>query len=160
MTVKEKTRVTGKTDKSILLVEDSEDEVELALRALHHDGVPRTIHVVRDGVEALEWLLGPDAESRADLPAVVLLDLQLPRLGGIDVLRRLRASARTRYLPIVILSSSRNNADIEASYREGASSFVRKPDNYKGYVDAARHLAAYWLSLNELPRPHDDTVPA
>jgi two-component system, response regulator len=139
--------------RSILLVEDNEDDVELTLRAFARSEVLHEITVVRDGAAAVDYLLHRDA--RADAPEVVLLDLKLPRLDGLEVLRRLRADERTRRLPVVVLTSSDEEQDLAACYDLGANSFVRKPVDFARFVHAANQLGSYWLELNEpapLPR--------
>jgi two-component system response regulator len=130
----------------ILLVEDSEDDVELTLRALRRSGIRSRVEVARDGAAALEYLEGTPA-----LPALVLLDLNLPKLSGLEVLERLRAHPRTRLLPVVILTSSRDDADLVKSYSLGANSYVRKPVDYDAFLEAARQLGQYWLGINEAP---------
>ena len=135
----------------ILLVEDNEDDVELTLRAFARSEVHYEIVVVRDGVQAVEYLLRRD-EADGGAPQIVLLDLKLPRVDGFEVLRRLRADARTRRLPVVVLTSSDEEQDIAACYDLGANSFVRKPVDFARFVDAARQLGGYWLDLNE-PAP-------
>jgi two-component system response regulator len=130
----------------ILLVEDSEDDVELTLRALRRSGIQSRVEVARDGVAALDYL-----QRGTPLPSVVLLDLNLPRLSGLEVLERLRAHPRTRLVPVVILTSSRDEADLARGYALGANSYVRKPVDYDAFMDAARQLGQYWLQLNEAP---------
>jgi two-component system response regulator len=138
----------------ILLVEDNEDDAALALRAFHKNEPGREIHVAEDGVIALEFLHGRNGEAPAHpLPRVVLLDLKLPRLDGHQVLQRIRQDARTRILPVVMLSSSAEETDIARSYALGANSYVRKPVSFSDFMLAAKQLDAYWLSLNETP-PH------
>ena len=134
-------------ERRLLLVEDNEDDIELTLRAFRKHGLKHPIDVARDGEEALRLLLDPARE----LPAVVLLDLKLPLIGGLDVLRRLRADARTELLPVVVLTSSKEDSDLLESYRLRANSYVRKPVDFTAFVEAARHLGLYWLELNELP---------
>ncbi len=138
--------------KTILLIDDSQDDEELTRRALQENQIPNDIVVARDGVEALEYLLGPGCESR-DLPQLTLLDLKLPRVDGLEVLRRLRADARTRLLPVVVLTSSKREEDILSSYQLGANGYVRKPVNYVEFSEAVRQLSNYWLVLNQLPPP-------
>jgi CheY-like chemotaxis protein len=130
----------------ILLVEDSEDDIELTLRALRRSGIQSRVEVARDGVAALDYL-----QRGTPLPSVVLLDLNLPRLSGLEVLERLRAHPRTRLVPVVILTSSRDEADVARGYALGANSYVRKPVDYDAFMDAARQLGQYWLQLNEAP---------
>ena len=136
----------------ILLVEDQDDDVELTLRAFSRSNIANEIVVVRDGEEALDYLFtsGPYADRDPSLtPSVVLLDLNLPKVSGLDVLRRMRADTRTRRLPVVVLTSSNEERDVIASYDLGANSFVRKPVDFAQFIEAAHHLGLYWLVLNE-----------
>lgn len=136
-------------DKTILLVEDNPDDVALTLRALEHNKIGNRVELARDGAQAIERLL---AEGRADpLPQVVLLDLKLPKVDGLEVLRAIRADERTRLLPVVILTSSREDQDMLRGYQLGANSYIRKPVDYAQFVEAVRHLGLYWLVLNEPP---------
>ncbi|GBD29074.1 Response regulator rcp1 [bacterium HR32] len=138
----------------ILLIEDNPDDVALTLRALRTHRVANEVVVVEDGVEALEYLLGEGKYAGRDLrdqPAVVLLDLKLPKVDGLEVLRRLRADDRTRLLPVVVLTSSKEEQDLVASYSLGANSYVRKPVDFEQFVEAVRQLGLYWLLLNEPP---------
>ena len=138
--------------KTILLVEDNPDDAELTLRAFRKNRIHNDIHVVCDGAEAVDWLLGTEAAPRTgELPAVVLLDLKLPKLDGLEVLRRIRANERTRLLPVVILTSSKEEGDLIAGYRLGANSYVRKPVDFGDFLEATRQLGLYWLVLNEMP---------
>jgi two-component system response regulator len=132
----------------ILLVEDDADDAELTKRAFARSRVTNPIEVVRDGSEALERLLGPEA---GPLPALVLLDLKLPRVDGLEAVERLRADARTRLLPIVILTSSREERDLAEGYRLGANSYVRKPVDFAAFEEAIDQIGTYWLVLNESP---------
>lgn len=134
----------------ILLVEDNPNDELLTLRVLqkHHLGNPVT--VVRDGVAALDHLHGPEAAVR-ELPALVMLDLQLPKVSGLEVLRRIRAEERTRLLPVVVLTSSDEERDIQESYRSGANSYVRKPVDFAEFSEAVRQLGFYWLIINQVP---------
>ncbi len=139
----------------ILLVEDNPDDVDLTLRAFERSRVRNEVIVVRDGAEALDYLFSTGAfagRPAGDMPEVVLLDLNLPKLHGLEVLKRLRADDRTRLLPVVVLTSSREDQDIIRSYHLGANSYVRKPVDFAQFVDAARQLGLYWLVLNERPR--------
>lgn len=138
----------------VLLVEDNPDDVALTLRAWKNSGIANRVAVVPDGAAALEYLLGPDAASRP-LPAVVLLDLNLPKVDGLEVLRRLRAADRTRALPTVILTSSREEQDIAAGYRLGCNSFVRKPVEFGEFAAAVGQLGLYWLLLNQPPQDRE-----
>ena len=141
---------------AILLVEDNDDDAELTLMAFRAAHISNSVVRVRDGVEALDYLWGRDGYAGRDpndLPAVVLLDLNLPRLGGLDVLAAIRAGAHTKHLPVVVLTSSDEEEDRLAAYRQFVNSYVRKPVNYDQFVTAARDLGLYWLVLNRpLPR--------
>jgi two-component system response regulator len=140
--------------RTILLVEDNPYDVELTLRAFQASKIKNEIVVVRDGKEALDYLFGTGAYAGRDLrnaPEVVLLDLKLPKVDGHEVLRRMRADARTRRLPVVVLTSSNEEQDVIASYDLGANSFMRKPVDFAQFTDAARQLGLYWLVLNEPP---------
>jgi two-component system response regulator len=140
--------------KVILLVEDNPDDELLTLRALRKTGVQNEVVVAHDGVEALDYLFasGPHAgRDPAAVPQLVLLDLKLPKVGGLEVLKRLRSDERTRRLPVVILSSSREQRDMLDGYGFGANSYVRKPVNFEQFVKAVELLRRYWLVLNEDP---------
>jgi two-component system response regulator len=142
------------TDKVILLVEDNPDDELLTLRALRKNDVTGEVVVARDGVEALDYLFGTGAHAGRDtgvMPQLILLDLKLPKIDGLEVLRRLRADERTRLLPVVILTSSREQQDMLEGYGLGANSYVRKPVNFEQFVRAVEQLKLYWLILNEAP---------
>lgn len=142
------------SEKVILLVEDNPDDEALTLRALKNNNIRNEVVVAHDGVEALDYLFGTGAyEGRnvKDLPQVVLLDLKLPRLDGLEVLRRLRADKRTEVLPVVILTSSKEDVDLISGYRLGANSYIRKPVDFQQFSEAVRQLGLYWLVLNEHP---------
>jgi two-component system response regulator len=134
---------------AILLVEDNRDDELLTLRALQKNNLGNEVVVARDGAEALELLLGGD--SARLVPQLVLLDLKLPKVGGLEVLKRLRADPRTRLLPVVILTSSKEERDLIEGYLMGANSYVRKPVDFTEFVDAARQLGLYWLLVNQPP---------
>jgi CheY-like chemotaxis protein len=137
----------------LLLVEDNPDDEALTLRALERHNLANEIRVARDGVEALGQLFedGEDCtRARALLPQVVLLDLKLPRIDGLEVLRRMRSHERTRRVPVVVLTSSTEEQDIVRSYDLGANSYVRKPVDFDQFLEAARQLGLYWLVLNEV----------
>lgn len=134
---------------AILLVEDEPDDVELTTLALRKSRVANQVIVARDGVEALELLHGPDGLT--ELPALVLLDLKLPRVDGIEVLRAIRSNERTRFLPTVVLTSSREERDLIETYKLGVNSYVVKPVDFDQFVDAAREIGLYWLLLNNRP---------
>ena len=140
--------------KVILLIEDNPDDEELALLAFQQSNVANEVVVARDGVEALDYLFGTGPHAGRDvavLPQVVLLDLKLPKVDGLEVLRRVRADPRTRRLPVVVLTSSKEEQDMIESYDLGANSYVRKPVDFVQFLDAARQLQLYWLVLNEAP---------
>lgn len=131
----------------ILLVEDNPDDEELTLRALRKQNIANEIVIARDGVEALDYLFGVDNP----LPNLVLLDLNLPKVGGLEVLQRLRNEPRTRFLQVVVLTSSDEDRDLIDGYRLGANSYVRKPVDFNQFLDAVRNLGLYWLVLNQSP---------
>ena len=133
--------------RTLLLVEDNPDDEALTLRAFRKHNLSNEVMVAHDGVEALEMLHG----GNHPLPQVVLLDLKLPRLDGLEVLKRLRGDERTKHLPVVVLTSSQEERDLVESYRLGANSYVRKPVDFAEFVDAVGHLGLYWLVLNRLP---------
>ncbi len=138
----------------ILLVEDNPDDIELTRLALSKANVLNEIVVATDGVEALDYLFGTGRYAGRDMrvmPAVTLLDLKLPKVDGIEVLRRIRADERTSVLPVVVLTSSREEQDVITSYRLGANSYIRKPVDFEQFTDAVRQLGLYWLLLNENP---------
>jgi two-component system, response regulator len=137
----------------ILLVEDNPDDEALALRAFAKLNISNKVIVARDGVEALDYLFGTGAHASSppSLPALVLLDLKLPRIDGLEVLQRIRQNEKTQILPVVILTSSREEQDIVQGYNLGANSYVRKPVDYNEFVQAVSQLGVFWLLLNELP---------
>lgn len=140
----------------ILLVEDNDDDVALTLRAFRKANIANAVVVARDGAEALDYLFGTGAHAGRDVaqvPAVVLLDLKLPRVDGLEVLRRLRADPRTRLVRTIILTSSREEPDVHASYELGACSYIRKPVEFDKFLQAVGTLGVYWLLLNETPPP-------
>ena len=141
-------------EKMILLVEDNADDEELTLRALRKAKIANEVVVTHDGGEALDFLFGTGAHADRDtshMPAVVLLDLKLPKLNGIDVLNRMRADPRTRLLPVVVLTSSSQDEDMLNSYESGANSYVRKPVDFSAFASAVTQLGMYWMLLNEMP---------
>jgi two-component system response regulator len=140
--------------KTILLVEDNADDEALTFRALMKNNIGNQLVVVRDGVEALDFLFGTGQYSGWDVslvPQVVLLDLNLPKVSGLEVLRQLRADERTKHLPVVILTSSNEEQDRLHGYDYGANSYVRKPVDFNQFIEAVRQLGLYWLILNEQP---------
>jgi two-component system response regulator len=141
-------------DKMILIVEDNPDDEALTIRALRKNHIGNRLVVVRDGAEALDFLFCTGVYSNRDpndLPQTILLDLKLPKVDGLEVLKRIRANERTSLLPVVILTSSNEERDLLQSYRNGANSYVRKPVDFNEFLDAARQLGLYWLVLNEAP---------
>jgi two-component system, response regulator len=138
---------------AILLVEDNASDEVLTLRALKKAGFANPVAVVRDGAKALDYVFsqGSHAGRTGDLPRLVMLDLNLPKLSGLEVLRRIRADARTRSLPVVILTSSREDRDVSGGYSNGANSYVVKPVDYARFAEAIRQLGQYWLQLNVAP---------
>jgi len=138
-------------DQVVLLVEDNEADVKLTRRAFAKAGFAARLDVVADGVEALDYLHGSDGNPPGPLPDVVLLDLNLPRLSGHDVLERIRAAERTRRLPVVVLTSSVEEGDVAKSYDRGANSYVRKPVAFDAFIEATRYMGTYWLKINHRP---------
>ncbi|MDQ1362609.1 MAG: hypothetical protein QG652_469 [Pseudomonadota bacterium] len=140
--------------KIILLVEDNPDDEALTLRAIKKNNILNEVMVARDGVAALDYLLGTGDHAGRDireLPQLVLLDLKLPRIDGLEVLRRLRSEAHTRLLPVVILTTSNEERDIISGYQLGANSYIRKPVDFEQFMEAVRQLGLYWLVLNVAP---------
>ncbi len=137
----------AKEKKMILLVEDNQDDIDLTLRSFKKNNITNEVVVARDGEQAVEILTAPDAVN----PIVVLLDLKLPKLGGREVLKRIRANAKTKLLPVVILTSSAEEKDLVNGYSLGANSYVRKPVDFDQFVEAVKNLGLYWLIINEPP---------
>ena len=142
-------------NKTILLVEDNDDDVALTLRAFKRSHLMNPVTVVRDGVEALDFLLarGSYGDKGLALPTLVILDLKLPKLDGLGVLKAMRANPRTALLPTVILTSSKEEQDVVAGYSLGANSYVRKPVDFAEFLEAVKVLGIYWLALNQVPPP-------
>lgn len=141
-------------ERSILLVEDNPDDEALAMRALRKNNILNEVVVARDGAEAVDYLFGTGSYAGRDMgimPSVILLDLKLPKIDGLEVLRRLRADERTKLIPVVILTSSREDEDLIKGYKYGANSYIRKPVNFAEFVEAIGKLGVYWLLLNEPP---------
>lgn len=137
------------TKQTILVVDDNPDDVELTLRVLRSHRIANDVQVARDGVEAMALL---EKASDQELPSLVLLDLKMPRMDGLEVLRRIRANPRTKHLPVTVMTTSREERDIVASYELGANSYVQKPVEFEEFEDAVRYLGLYWLILNVAPR--------
>ncbi len=141
-------------EKHILLVEDNPDDVELTLRAFQKNRIMNAVQVVTDGAEALDYLFGTGNYANRDIsqkPTVILLDLKLPKVDGLEVLKRLRADPRTQLIPVVILTSSKEEQDILNGYANGANSYIRKPVDFEQFIEAVGQLGLYWLLLNEKP---------
>lgn len=138
----------------LLIVEDNPEDLDLALRAFRQSKLTNKIHVARDGVEALEFLFGDGASKGpvSDAPKVVLLDLKLPKIDGLEVLRRIKGDPRTRSIPVVVLTSSREQRDVVESYKLGVNSYIVKPVNFERFADTVRQLGLYWLLHNEPPQ--------
>lgn len=140
--------------KPILLVEDNPDDELLTLRALKKNNIENEVIVTRDGSEALDYLFGTGTFAGRDLnimPQVILLDLKLPKVNGLEVLTQLRSNSRTRFLPVVILTSSKEEQDLMSGYSMGCNSYIRKPVDFNQFVEAVKNLGLYWLVLNETP---------
>ena len=142
------------SDRTILLVEDNPDDIELTLRALKKINIANDVGVAHDGEEALEYLAGAGnfaSRDKNDLPIVVLLDLKLPKVDGLEVLRHIRSDPTTKLLPVVILTSSAEERDVVSGYSLGANSYIRKPVNFDQFIESVRQLGLYWLVLNQAP---------
>ncbi|MBI2857571.1 MAG: response regulator [Chloroflexi bacterium] len=137
--------------KTILLVDDNEHDIFLAERALKKNNVGDRIIVARDGVEALDYLLGQTDKEDGETPSVVLLDLKMPKLGGVEVLRKMRANPATRYLPVVVLTASREDSDRLQSYASGCNAYVAKPIDFQEFSEAVKNIGEFWLALNQTP---------
>ncbi len=142
--------------RNILLVEDDPNDVDLTRRAFRKSNIVNELVVVRDGVQALDYLFGAGeyaGRDICDVPSIILLDLKLPKVGGIEVLGRIRSEEQTRLIPVIILTSSGESQDLTAGYRLGANSYVRKPIRFEDFIQAVQQLGYYWLTMNEPPPP-------
>ena len=140
--------------KSVLLVEDNADDIELTLRAFRKHNLAGDVNVVQDGAEALDYLFCTGDYADRDpshQPAVILLDLNLPKIGGLEVLKRIRKHKTTRLLPVVVLTTSKEDRDLIQAYSSGANSYIQKPVDYQEFLNALKCLGTYWLNLNEVP---------
>jgi CheY-like chemotaxis protein len=147
--------MTTTNEVEILLVEDNPNDVELTLRALKKNNLTNKVHVVKDGAEALEYIFANGAYAQRkieDHPRVILLDLKLPKIDGLEVLRRIKSDDRTKVIPVVVLTSSKEERDLVESYRLGANSYITKPVDFESFVKAVSELGLYWLLLNQPPR--------
>lgn len=140
--------------KTILLVEDNSDDELLTIRALKKNHLVNDIIVVRDGAEALDYLLGKNTDDKLKnpLPTLIILDLKLPKIDGLEVLKRIRNEEHTKLIPVVVLTSSKEQQDVIASYGFGANSFIRKPVDFNKFVEVASSIGVYWLAMNEFPK--------
>ncbi|NMG48578.1 response regulator [Azoarcus communis] len=139
-------------DRPILLIEDNPDDEALTLRAFGKNGITNPVVIARDGVEAIDYLNGTGTHAGRDLtvmPVLILLDLKLPRIDGLEVLRRIRAGEHTAMLPVVVLTTSRETRDLQQAYRLGANSYIRKPVDYERFIQVVGQLGVYWLTINE-----------
>lgn len=144
-------------EETILLVEDNPDDVELTMRAFRKNNIANNVVVVRDGAEALDYLFGKGAYSDRnpkDTPRIILLDLKLPKIDGLQVLARLRDFEYTKLVPVIILTSSKEEHDLITGYKSGANSYVRKPVDFNEFVEAVRNIGLYWLLINETPHQY------
>jgi len=140
--------------RKILLVEDNPDDIELTLRAFRKYRLAEEIIVKRDGQEALEYFFSVNGKTKhppPQTPALVLLDLKLPKLGGLEVLKKMKSHEATKHIPVVILTSSKEDSDLMNSYHIGCNSYIRKPVNYDEFINIVRHMGIYWLDINEFP---------
>ena len=135
----------------ILLVEDNPDDEALTVRAFSRSNVANELDVVRDGQQALDYIFGTDEKPAMPAPALILLDLKLPKIDGIDVLKKVRGDSRTKMIPVVILTSSNEDSDLIAGYGNGANSYVRKPVDFEQFADSVKQMGLYWLVVNESP---------
>jgi two-component system, response regulator len=146
--------MTAPNQVELLLVEDNQDDLDMTLRALRKANLANRMHIARDGVEALDFLFCEGihkARAAADLPKVVLLDLKLPKIDGLEVLKRIKADLRTRIIPVVVLTSSREQRDVVESYKLGVNSYIVKPVSFEDFATAVQELGMYWLLFNQAP---------
>ncbi len=147
--------MTDINEVEILLVEDNPNDVEMTLRALKKHNITNSVHVVKDGAEALEFVFATGAYASRNMlqkPKVILLDLKLPKVDGIEVLRKIKSDERTKVIPVTVLTSSKEDCDLETCYNLGVNSYIVKPVEFEGFVKAVSDLGLYWLLLNQPPR--------
>lgn len=135
----------------VLLIEDNPDDIKLTERAFTRSHILNKLDIVTDGTQAMDYLFGNDERPAADVPSLILLDLKLPKMNGLQILEKVRENERTKLVPVVILTSSREENDILESYKNGCNSFIRKPIDFSEFVESLRQLSVYWLLLNEVP---------
>lgn len=140
-----------KNEVEILLVEDNPNDVELTTRALKKHNLANKLHVAKDGAEALDYLFGADGTMKHEKPKVILLDLKLPKIDGIEVLRRIKSDERTKTIPVVVLTSSNQERDLKECYNLGVNSYITKPVEFENFITAVSELGFYWLLLNQPP---------
>lgn len=156
MHVYQETEVKDEDEVEILLVEDDENDVELTLRALRSEKLGNRIHVARDGVEALDYLTARENQmetGRGRMPRLILLDLKLPKINGLQVLQEVKSNPKTQFIPVVVMTSSKEDVDVTSCYRLGVNSYIQKPVTFDQFRENVKQLGMYWLLVNQLPPP-------